>query len=462
MNIAILIPEELNGSSFSCWSTLLEELISYDKCNIYLIVANNKSKHYIENEVNSSSINVFNVVTGININTYSENERLNITNIHSDYWLPRAKLQLSSYHGTVFDSKSDFNDIFCSFTFEIMNYLKYNNIESLCLGVWNGYNTPGFSLIESVCNHLKLTTFVAERHGLRLGIYDNSLRRSFNIRRIFQKKIQNGLTDIERNVVLKYCEYNSKNCNALSKRTELEKIAFFSFLKNSIIRYLKTLLNKTNSNYDDFDVNKKYVLFLPNKYNNFRANSLVPFYNNATIVKSIYASLPMGYSLIVKDHPHSYSRGVVDIEMVKAIKSYSNCYYVDPVIDTDVFVQNSEIVFSMATSAVWAPLIRFKHIVVFGDPSIYFDEDFNITKVVSKMELLPSVIRECIGSSPPIHNIMVYLHSFIKTTLNLKGGESVDVKHDINKQRIFYSYGVLINRYINEVGRNNLKNKNNN
>ena len=90
-------------------------------------------------------------------------------------------------------------------------------------------------------------------------------------------------------------------------------------------------------------------------------------------------------------------------------------------------------------------------------PPIYFDEDFNIAKVVSKMELLPSVIRECIGSSPPIHNIMVYLHSFIKTTLNFEGGESVDVKHNINKQRIFYSYGVLINRYINEVGRNNLK-----
>ena len=43
MNIAILIPEELNGSSFSYWSALLEELISNDKCNIYLIVANNKS-----------------------------------------------------------------------------------------------------------------------------------------------------------------------------------------------------------------------------------------------------------------------------------------------------------------------------------------------------------------------------------------------------------------------------------
>ena len=457
MNIAILIPVELNGSSFSYWSALLEELISYDKCNIYLIVVDNKSKHYIENEVNSSSINVFNILTDININTYSENERLSITNIHSDYWLPRAKLQLSNYHGTVFDSKSDFNDIFCSYTFEIMNYLKCNNIELLCLGVWNGFDFPGFPIIESVCNHLKLTTFAGCRHGLRLGIYDNSIRRSFKIRRIFQKKIQNGLTDIERNVVLQYCKYNAKNCNSFQRGQDLEKIPLFSFLKNSIIRYLKTLLNKTNSDYDDFDVNNKYVLFLPNKYNNFRMNTLVPFYNNASIVKSIYASLPVGYSLIVKDHPHSYTRGVVDIDMVRAIKSYSNCYYVDPVMNTDDFVQNSEIVFTMASTSMWTPLIRFKHIVAFGDPPFLIEKDFNIAKVVSKMELLPSVIRECTESSPPIQNIMVYLHSFIKTTLNLEGGESVDVKHNINKQRIFYSYGVLINRYINEVGRNNLK-----
>ena len=41
MNIAILIYEELNGSTFSYWSSLLEELISNDKCNIYIIVDNN-------------------------------------------------------------------------------------------------------------------------------------------------------------------------------------------------------------------------------------------------------------------------------------------------------------------------------------------------------------------------------------------------------------------------------------
>ena len=169
-------------------------------------------------------------------------------------------------------------------------------------------------------------------------------------------------------------------------------------------------------------------------------NTILPFFNNASIVKSIYASLPVGYSLIVKDHPHSYSRGIVDLDLVRAIRSYSNCYYVDPVINTDVFVQNSEIVFTMASTSMWTPLIRFKHIVVFGDPPFLFDEDFNIAKVVSKMELLPSVIRECIESSPPIHNIMVYLHSFIKTSLNFEGGESVNVKNNINIQRIFYSY----------------------
>ena len=92
---------------------------------------------------------------------------------------------------------------------------------------------------------------------------------------------------------------------------------------------------KTYAEYDIIDRKKEnFVLFLPNKKDNIRLRYLAPYYwNQAQIVRNIAISLPLGYTLVVKDHPHSIG-GLIDSDLIDVVREFDNCVYIDPELET--------------------------------------------------------------------------------------------------------------------------------
>ncbi len=452
MKIAFLIHERLTSSTVSYWLSLINSINSIDTI-IYLLTDKKESEVILRQSLSSENIHVHYILDLIKFHQFNSDCDMYLSKIYTQYWLPRAKLSFQNNYRKIFNSDYQFNDAFYSFTKMIESFLIGNNIKFICLGVWNSYDFFGCEFVEAVSNYTGVKTFVVSRHGLRLGVYDDSKRFSLEAMEIFKRKKIIGLTEQEKKEVFDYCDFNVTNCNMVGKKDGL--VGTPSLSKKTISRGIFTLKTRylygVDILYNHIVFNKtKYVLFLPNKNKSYRSNYFSPFFSNTILVKSIYASLPIGYALVVKDHPHSYHKNQINYDMLKVIKTLDNCYYVDPAASTDEFILHADIVFNTPSTSIWATLVRFKHIILFGDDVFLLDKKYGVATTVSKLDDLPGSIAKCLNSPPPIENIMLYLSSFLRTTKNIDDNKKM-INLNFDMENVFSRIAKLINDYINKI-----------
>ena len=96
-----------------------------------------------------------------------------------------------------------------------------------------------------------------------------------------------------------------------------------------------------------------------------------PFYSNQfENIKHIANSLPVGYKLIVKEHPNSKTRGWRSVTEMKKIMNLPNVILIHPLANSDQIVDRSELVISIKGSSGIEAALRNKPSIVVGKVGI--------------------------------------------------------------------------------------------
>ena len=146
---------------------------------------------------------------------------------------------------------------------------------------------------------------------------------------------------------------------------ELKKRRTFHFLQNSTV---------TSPN-----LQIPFVYFPMNVNEEMNLLHYAPFYTNQIeVIRHIAKSIPIDYTLYVKDHIGAELRGWNEINYYKEIMEIPNVKFIHPHFDNNTLLKNSKLLITVRGSTAYKA-------VKFGKPSIIFGQ--------MPFEIIPSVFR---------------------------------------------------------------------
>ena len=164
-----------------------------------------------------------------------------------------------------------------------------------------------------------------------------------------------------------------------------------------------------------------------------------PFYvNQFELIKNVAKSIPIGYKLIVKDHPNMKHRGWRSISEMKEIMKIQSVELLHPNSNSIELIKKSNLVFTVNGSAsieagmYQKPSIILEDTGIFQLPSMY--------KVNSFSEL-PMVIRTSLSKKVKRNDIIRYINAVEKNSIIFEDQEILLKFHDL-----FYDGGFLANK----------------
>ena len=427
----------LSESRKDHWAECFDELGREIGCKVFALFDDKENMNIFKTNKSDKIDTVISKIDSKYINSLNQKEMDQITKKYNKYNL--QQLRFHEFLNDISVKNHSFEAIVCALIKYYENFLIYNKIEVLFIMEPQSIRiTANVIIMEMVCNRLgKKISLVHSIGGwMNIGIFDNLFRSSIEINRYYKQKIKQGLSSIEVQRVIDFFDAYTKfkksewAKNIIYKKNEnlmtsIKKRGLIKFLfsesKNKLSSIKKSIINNNTLNnnvaYDSYDIHKnKYVLFLPNKINNKRAQYLAPFYQNQlSIIQNIAMSLPFSHSLVIKDHPHSI-KSEKDNLMVQFIKSANNCFYIDPNINTFDVIDNADAIVSIASTSAIEALIKFKHVILFGNKSFTFGEYDAPIKRVTNNEDLPHIINSCISSPAPKNEIITYFYSLLTHT----------------------------------------------
>jgi Capsule polysaccharide biosynthesis protein len=97
----------------------------------------------------------------------------------------------------------------------------------------------------------------------------------------------------------------------------------------------------------------------------FTVDVRAPFYRNQlALIENLAKSLPIGYRLIVKDHPSM--KGDRPLEFYRQLKRLPNVQLVSPSIDSHELIAQCDLVITINGSVAWEAILYEKPVIVFG------------------------------------------------------------------------------------------------
>ena len=138
--------------------------------------------------------------------------------------------------------------------------------------------------------------------------------------------------------------------------------------------------------------------------------------NQISVIENIAKSLPVGYKLVVKEHPFQYQQGWRPIQFYKDILNLPNVILVHPLIKSDELIKKSSLVISIrGTTSLEA--------TIFGKPSIVLQADIGHTliptiQVLKNWEELPQLIKKSLEIKCDPSNISSYFSFIQKNSFN--------------------------------------------
>ena len=189
---------------------------------------------------------------------------------------------------------------------------------------------------------------------------------------------------------------------------------------------------------DKYDRSRPYVLLLLNKGNSWRTKSALPYFNDiSALAKAIWMSLPLGYSLVVKDHPLSPFPAPKRAGLYDLAKKCPNVFCLTQKFNTRKLVKKAEMVlFTCSTSGVEA-LMNFKHAIVFGERPVFFDFPDAPVEKVRSFEDLPAAIHRCLTTAPPREKIYAYFYTLLKKSDNFNGDKDINSINFVKDEAYF-------------------------
>ncbi len=147
----------------------------------------------------------------------------------------------------------------------------------------------------------------------------------------------------------------------------------------------------------NIDLNKKFVYFPLGVDEESNLLNHAPFYTNQIeVIRHVAKSLPIQYTLYVKEHPAEVIRGWRKISEYKEILDIPNVHLIHPSYSSEKLYENCSMVFTIRGTAAFDATFYQKSAITLGDvpfsliPSIHR---------LNSIEELPNLIKSCIKES---------------------------------------------------------------
>jgi len=394
-------------------------------------------------------------------------EHLRLTQFVDNNLLGALRLQLDWNKNSVLNNeKYGFDNRIVHLVKFFQDYLIDNSINVVCIDMVSQFTSLECRVLEKVCKEMKVKVLVSPTSSMygRIEIFDNTNRISHTAAINYKSLLDGGMNNSQ----LEKLEIFLQSYKITKKRFHGE--AWLNALKNNkasyfyktkkIVKSLMNLLtrkvpinlNIKHRNIAEFS-NTPYFVFLPNKKNNHRTYNCSPFHSDyASIIKAISISLPIGYSLLIKDHPHQIKKINPNNNLLNAIMSTDNCHYLSFHTDYYNLIENSVGIFTSASSSAIESLMAKKHVIAFGsEPYIFGSNPLAPIHRITNLEKLPFIINNCISSPVDKDKINAYLFSLLSSSSSI---EKTDEDSDFvsfqpdNKRREYIHIVKLINEFI--------------
>lgn len=165
-----------------------------------------------------------------------------------------------------------------------------------------------------------------------------------------------------------------------------------------------------NSEHSKRIIKEKQYVFFPLQY--ARESRVTvrapPYYDLPWIIEYLSRSLPYGYELVVKDHPHQV--GALPIDAMRAIARHSSA--LDPQTNAHQIIQNCDAVVTLNNTVGYEALIHGKPVVTLG--SAFYD-GAGYSYSPENINDIPEVLQEAIKSDGlEKQEVYTFSHRIIK------------------------------------------------
>jgi hypothetical protein len=175
--------------------------------------------------------------------------------------------------------------------------------------------------------------------------------------------------------------------------------------------------NFINSNFSNKIPKENFILFPLHDEPERTTLITAPFFTDQlSIIKKIAKSIPIDYTLVVKEHPALEMRGWREISYYKEIKKLPNVILLHPKIKSQDVIKKSKIVITISGTAGLEAAFFEKPTIVFSDenyitlPSVYYLKNFDELSSTIKMALSKKI------ESAPLSN---FVQVILENSMNL-------------------------------------------
>ncbi len=247
------------------------------------------------------------------------------------------------------------------------NIIDNNNIQVIYL--MEPLNVPydqEIIILEDICNSK--------------GIHFKFLRSTFIH---YNVEVHNSLRRVKINR-LKRC-YDEKYWEKINNQKVSEKAEYFKkraleFMDTRDFIYSiskgKKIINDVLYNNDSINFQFPYILLLLTKINNVREFYVSKyFFDKISMIKHLSQSLPLGYKLVVKDHPQNIGSNAHIRKIENLVNKLNNVLYVNNNVETLDLVSKSDLVISTTSHSAYQSLFQNKKVALFGHNLFIFGKE---------------------------------------------------------------------------------------
>lgn len=220
--------------------------------------------------------------------------------------------------------------------------------------------------------------------------------------------------------ILKYSTYSRK------LRFYYFKIFFFKFFKEP-------------------DIDDKYYYFPLNYQPEITVDLMAPYYiDQKIIIDFVTKSMPAGYYLYVKDHPHAY--GLRPINYYKEISKNPRVKLIKTEVNSYDLFERSIGVIALTGTAGWEAILFGKPVIVFGQ--VFYKMAKGIVYSVNDIYKLPYILKEAIKNySPGEDNILKLCYIYYNYTYPGIIGPPSDNPYILSDENIQNVVNALVTEY---------------
>jgi hypothetical protein len=162
--------------------------------------------------------------------------------------------------------------------------------------------------------------------------------------------------------------------------------------------------------YDDLDASRPFVYFPLHVTDDYKITRIIPHCRDqVSLVEQVADALPVGYDLVLKEHPMSIGRN--SVTLLRRLRRRANVRLVQPCASSHDLIRDSTAVTVISSTVGLEALLYEKPVLTLGDP---FYAGFGITLDVGSFADITERVPELLRFRPDPERIRRFLHAAMR------------------------------------------------